>query len=40
MEHYDYIIVGSGLFGATVANRLNKKWQIGIGYRQTKPHSR
>ena len=28
MEHYDYIIVGSGLFGATVANRLksmNKK---------------
>ena len=22
MEHYDYLIVGSGLFGATVANRL------------------
>ena len=24
MEHYDYLIVGSGLFGATVANRLKK----------------
>ena len=22
---YDYLIVGSGLFGATVANRLKKK---------------
>lgn len=25
MEHYDYLIVGSGLFGATFAHQAHKK---------------
>lgn len=33
---YDYIVVGSGLFGSTFANLANKKRKKSFGYRKKK----
>ena len=40
MKQYDYLIVGSGLYGAVFCTAGNGKREEGLSYRQTTKHCR